>query len=409
MYSLIAIFALVPLYFSHVLAPFGVIIWETSSFERQKVYLFFFLSLLALVELAWTHGEEVWQRLKQHGWYLVGLLLFPLVSTLVWSTPLDFSFLFWSYEKRHGYLFFVWLTLLVFFLGVLRKKEKDLLVKVGLVSGVLVSFFALLEYIGAPLFYGGVSGTSWGTGRSISTLGNPNYLAGYLLLLLPLVSSIRKPERYILVTLFVMAILTTQSFIALFLLVLYGVSVILGMIRNPVKNKDSSQVTGFFHMQKWQVIRTFVVFVTGFTITILGYFLLPPDKLLSLTSRFVLMQETLSIMLQYPLSFFVGFGPDTIIRAYEDARTPLINAYFPSGSAIDSSHNIFIDFLFQFGIIPLSFIGYLLTRSWRVIAKSGKEGVILGIAFLSLNPYVLVHMILLVFLTSLHDRKGPPN
>lgn len=264
------------------------------------------------------------------------------------------NFLFGSLEKHHGYIFFAGVIFLILLLQTLGSKEKNLVVKSSLISGLLVSFFALLEYMGISVFFHGLSGASWGSGRSISTLGNPNYVAGYLLMLLPLVRTIRKPERYVIASIFVMAILATKSFIAIFLLALYGVYLLSQMMKN-------------------RRARFVLPIVVGISFIIGGYFLLPADKLLSLTSRFILMRETFSAMVDYPASLLVGFGPDTIIHAYEGVRSTIINAYFPSGSAIDSSHNIVIDTLFQYGVIPVVLVPYFLYKNWNHISLAGKE------------------------------------
>lgn len=117
--------------------------------------------------------------------------------------------------------------------------------------------------------------------------------------------------------------------------------------------------------------------ILGIILALSGYFLLPPDKLLSLTSRFVLMRETLGIMIQYPLSFLFGFGPDSIVRAYDFARSAVIDNYFPKGSAIDSSHNILVDVLFQFGAVFLIYAIYAMYHIWKKLPKMSKEGFVL--------------------------------
>ena len=43
---------------------------------------------------------------------------------------------------------------------------------------------------------------------------------------------------------------------------------------------------------------------------------LPADKLLSLTSRFVLMRESLSELFSYPFAVITGYGPESILRFF---------------------------------------------------------------------------------------------
>lgn len=81
-----------------------------------------------------------------------------------------------------------------------------------------VAIIAILEYIGFSLFLPELSMQSWGVGRSVSTLGNPNYVAGYLLMHLPLLSAIRRTNYRTLYRLVLMGgLLTTGSVIGIIL------------------------------------------------------------------------------------------------------------------------------------------------------------------------------------------------
>lgn len=57
---------------------------------------------------------------------------------------------------------------------------------------------------------------SWGDSRGTATLGNPNYVAGYLLMILPLVlGNVVRFEKYILALLLFLGILATKSVIGI--------------------------------------------------------------------------------------------------------------------------------------------------------------------------------------------------
>lgn len=92
----------------------------------------------------------------------------------------------------------------------------------------------------------------------------------------------------------------------------------------------------------------------------IAYQWIDTEKLLSLTSRFVLMKESLMMMLQYPFSLLIGFGPDSLASHFSIIRSSLVSSYFPNHEIIDSSHNILIDIIFQYGILPIGIIGYTL-------------------------------------------------
>jgi O-antigen ligase len=88
------------------------------------------------------------------------------------------------------------------------------------------------------------------------------------------------------------------------------------------------------------------------------------------------------------------------MRYFSDDRSERVNAYFPATSAIDSSHNLVLDIVFQYGFLPILFFGGFLTRNWRKLTPKARDGGILGLIFLSLNPIILVHAVTLVLFFS---------
>jgi O-antigen ligase len=115
------------------------------------------------------------------------------------------------------------------------------------------------------------------------------------------------------------------------------------------------------------------------------------------------MQESLIMMLRESLSFLIGYGPDSLMHHFATDRSPLVSAYFPSREIIDSSHSILIDILFQYGILPIGVIGYGLVRSWKNQKEDTQMAILLGLVFLSLNVFVVVHLVLFILLWSNQD------
>lgn len=147
--------------------------------------------------------------------------------------------------------------------SLLTKKEFERIILLSLGSAFLVAIFAIIEYFGISLFFPSIGKVSWEFGRTISTLGNPNYVAGYLLLHFPLVQRIRMPEYYIVLIVFLVAIITTGSMIGLALWVGY-------FLYNLLRK-------GPYGMQ---ILLTIVVVgITGILMFV------PHDKILSLESR----------------------------------------------------------------------------------------------------------------------------
>ncbi len=377
-YTLPFIVASIPLFFSHIFSSFGIFFIHGSSYERVKVYLFCILICIAVVETCIKKWKMIIQISRAHALLFLSVLVFPLFVHLLSGGHLDLRFLWWSAEKHHGYFFFVWLVLLFGVSTLLKKREYDRILKISLSTAGIVAWFAILEYLWLYSFFPDrLIETTWESGRAVSTLGNPNYVAGFLIMHLPLLARIRKPERYILWSIIIFGVLTTQSVIGISIMMAYGIYVL------TKKSQHSILFLSLF----------IVLFVS------LLYFLIPPDKFLSLVSRWVLMIETLRGFLSNPLGILFGYGPDSIIEYFSlSPRSDLIHAYFPAGSAIDSSHNILIDILYSYGIIFFVGMVYIIRNRWNRISHTARESIILMIIFFSYNVVILAPLILLVIL-----------
>jgi hypothetical protein len=140
---------------------------------------------------------------------------------------------------------------LAFCLTLLHTSERMKLLRMSLISVTIVSIIALIEASGVSVFFAR-HGDIWGGGfRTISTLGNPNYLAGYLLILLPYTFALRSPERYMLPLLVGVAVVSTQSYIGIALMGSYGIYLLLdwwGFSFLPYRSK--TEQTRFFSFMR---------------------------------------------------------------------------------------------------------------------------------------------------------------
>lgn len=377
MYTISLIVGIIPLFFSHFFSVFGLVIGQGSSFERVKVILFCFLVLLALIDVILFSYEKLEQISRRKYLIFFSILLFPLLAHGILGWSFDASFFWWSYEKHHGYFFFSALVLLFGISTLLEKKEYERILKISFFTSLGVAIFALLEYLHIYSFFPqGVGKISWELGRTISTLGNPNYVAGYLLLHLPFLVLFSSRYRIAFWILLASAILTTGSLIGMALMMGYGFFLLL-----PKKS--------------YRILILCSIFMIGI---VCMYFFLPSEKLLSFTSRFVLMYETMRLFFSHPLWILFGNGSDSIITLYSGSRSKLINSYFPATSAIDSSHNIFLDILYFFGLPFFVFLLWHVKKIWRNIDTMSRASLILGILFFSLNVIVIAPIIPLIII-----------
>jgi O-antigen ligase len=96
-----------------------------------------------------------------------------------------------------------------------------------------------------------------------------------------------------------------------------------------------------------------------------------------------------------PVSFLIGFGPDSLLSHFSTFRSQIVNSYFPSDMLIDSSHNIVIDIFFQYGALPLILIGFFLYRYFNNQKEELQFAILLGGVFLLLNVFVIVHIVVI--------------
>ncbi len=348
--------------------------------------MYFFLVLLGIATIEiittrWSKFEESFQ--KQGILILGGIGVFLSLGIVAYPHTSLQELFFGIGEKQHGLLFPLGLIWLAYLTSLLHQNERKKVFFALIFSGIFVALVALIESRGANIFTGAsytITG-SWGDIRSTSTLGNPNYVAGYLLMLLPLVRKSEKKWQYFLLPILLLGILVTKSVI--------GLSIALSYLVYLLMKKRSKIYTS-------TTLPLLVLLLIG------GAYLYAPEseKWLSLISRFILMKHTIIGAMDGFWSLLIGHGPDSIVRFFSGIRPDEIVSYFPEGMIIDSSHNILIDILMAYGIIGcILFIRYIASR-WHHLDTFAKQGIVLGLAFLSLNVLVVSHMILLVFFLS---------
>ena len=196
----LAIIFIVPLYFS---------VWfpTYNTFELAKLFIFKTLVLvlvfLSSIKFIFYCPEEL-MKIKK---YLLIPLLFisGLGISLFFSSNITQSF-FGSYDRQAGYLsylfYFIWFILLIFNVRTLNnsfsknkflvinnnseiiKRNIKRIIAVIVASGSLVAIYGILQILGIDFLVWPESPLL--TKRAFSTLGQPNFLASWILMVIPL-------------------------------------------------------------------------------------------------------------------------------------------------------------------------------------------------------------------------------
>ncbi len=193
----LAIIFLIPIYF-------GLFFITDNPFELQKMILFrvlfLIMAFLSIIKFIHTPDfKEVFKELFKKYFYLpLILLIFSLIS-LLWS--IDTQSAFWgTADRQFGWmsnfyfiLFFIFLSLNLVLSKNKKKKINRLISIIGL-SSFLVSIYAVAQYFGYDFLTW--SEPAYITKRSMSTLGQPNFLGSFLIMAIPLLAySIKEYKR----------------------------------------------------------------------------------------------------------------------------------------------------------------------------------------------------------------------
>ncbi len=178
----LAIFACSPIFF----APFIYGTWQIGEYFLFQVLVEIIL-FVWLIKIIWFFGNQV------SNWKLGFFIIFPaLIFIFILGLAAIFSqsphYSFWGYYSRKmGYL--IWLHFFAFFLilffNLKSKKQITRIFHIIVAATGIVVLYGFLQILGLDIF-------SWKESpflgyRVFSTLGQPNFLASWLLLVIPVI------------------------------------------------------------------------------------------------------------------------------------------------------------------------------------------------------------------------------
>ncbi|MDD4106379.1 MAG: O-antigen ligase family protein [Candidatus Shapirobacteria bacterium] len=167
-----------------LLTPLLFTFQNSELFEIPKMYFVYFITLLIvfLHLYNWINGSVPLYKKNFLNPFLLLFLISQIICTL---TSIDIHTSFFGYYSRlNGGL----LSIISYFLlyscliPYLDDKQKSDIINISLFSGLIVSLYGVLEHFG-------INKNLWVQdvqSRVFSTLGQPNWLAAYLAILLPL-------------------------------------------------------------------------------------------------------------------------------------------------------------------------------------------------------------------------------
>ncbi len=214
--SYLGVIFLVPLYFA-------VFLPTNTIFELNKLVLFKIFVLLLLIfsltKIILLGGISKIFKLFDKRFVVILFFFLSLVFSTIFSINKELSFwgLYSRFQGLESHIYYLAFFILVYLnlrlLDNLKNKITNIIIA-GVFSSFLVAIYAILQYLGYDFFVW--AEPAYITKRAFSTLGQPNYLASYLLLVIPLSIYLFFQSKKFLVRFFVFLVLFFQILALMF-------------------------------------------------------------------------------------------------------------------------------------------------------------------------------------------------
>jgi O-antigen ligase len=352
-----------------------------TSIDLSKIVFFKVFTLLLFFAVVWRLFTFKISFIKDSWKSLLPLIL--LFSFLILSLPVSVDITtswFGSYDRQEGlvsWLFYgLWALLLVIHLNCYPKAEIidkiAVFFKVISWSGLIVSVYAILQIIGFDF-------VTWAepasvTGRAVSFLGQPNYLACWLVLVMPftaylILKSQNNINRIIWVTIFfaeLVALLMTGSRAVFFVFLLVSVFWLIWFLsRKKILSRRTLLIIIFSGIV---IIGSFLGFLAISNKARLEEF--TDFKKGSAAVRLELWKTGTQAYLNKP---WLGYGLENQPEAYVHYYKSDWALYARPDTYSDRAHNLILDVLLTSGFIGLLFFGYFIYFIFSNLIKALKD------------------------------------
>ena len=342
-----------------------------------EILLFFYIIKVIL----FSRSRDRWAKIKSF-WPAFVFILVLGVST-IFSEVRWFSF--WgSWERRMGFL--TWLHFFVFslvlFLNLKSKKQIYRILISVIFSSILVVFYGLIQSQGLDIF--GWTYDPFAHGRIFSTVGQPNFLGSWLLLVLPipLIFLYRRNFKTKILSLFLFLLLLYTLFLTKSRGAIVGLIALLGFL----------SFVWIWKKNKKLVIIPILCFIFIFSLLFFSQTNIQKSNESSISLPFLARiqsftnlqeagqyrlkhwQASLELIKQKPI---LGYGIATQRFNFPKYYQPEFAIYEKPNIYLDYAHNDILDVLLSAGILGLIsyllLIGYVFVRGWKYFLKKSEK------------------------------------
>ncbi|MCF7795235.1 O-antigen ligase family protein [Patescibacteria group bacterium] len=372
-----------------------------SVFTYPKVVILYIfvagLFVSTLIKIVYLKKIEINTNVFKH---ILWPSLYVLVLIISTAFAFDVSKAFWgSYSRQFGLLthlfLYLWFILLLFNLSLRSNviKIKEIYKTIAL-SSFLVSVYAILQYFGIDFFTWREAAIS--TKRAFSTLGQPNYLGIFLVMVIPIIIYLFKIERNKYLRFFWL-IIAFSSILACFftgsrsawlgLIATIFISIIYILIKNKKLIKSKTFVLS--------VLAVIIIFVSFFSYShFKERFIASLDfEKGSTATRLLYWKASYDKIIQSPI---IGYGLEQQKHVLRDAYNKDWAVHEKLNTYSDRAHNIILDQLLVGGIMVL-FAYFMILRSWFIFTIRALKTGNYKIAILTLSLFAYLIALLFSF------------
>lgn len=373
--SLVILLALVN---SHFFDLLWIKWWFYVNWNYEFTKTIFFNIFSGLIILLF-YISNFWKKIKFSN--LIYIPIFLLIITSIFS-KFPLTNIFWEAWKWHWLLMFI--NLIWLFIVLINQEKKFLVktIKTFIYSSIFILFFWFKEYFFPTFDYWNLSN------RAISTLWHPNFLALYLIVLIPfLINEIKNNIYKIILFLSLILLFLTKSIVWISLLIAY----LIFIWKNKINKK-------YFYLLIFSLISIWIFIIYKF------WFI---TKLNSFISRFYIWETSFKIIFSdIKILLFWAWADSLsyIFNTYKSAELYIFeNIWFTA----DRNHNIFIYIFYHFWIFNLIWFLYLLLFLFKNYKNNPYyNSIILFILFCFLNfSSIVTYFFIIILLSYIFKNK----
>ena len=382
------LFFLLPLINSHLLNLFWINLNVFVNWNYEFTKVMFFNTFSFLIITSYLMEVMINKKIKVN--FLVFLVYFFLV--LIISTVFSLSpliSLLWNDSKAHWLIMFsnlIWLFI------VIQNRKKGFLKKVLLTSvysAIIVSIIWVWQYYIPSFDYWNLKN------RAISTLGYPNYLALYILMIIPLIlkKNLNIPSMFkkiILLTL-IFALILTKSLLWILLLTMYFIY----KLKSNLKRKVIILTT----------IAIVVIVLINFP-NLNGLF---NAKIHSFISRFFIWETAFKLITSNLKTFIIWNWAETLKLVFDSYKSNYLYIFENIWFTADRPHNLILNFFYHFwliwALVILTIIYYGIKKSIKK-HNAYSEIIIIFFLFTIFNFPSIIHYLLFIAIIAIISKKS---